>query len=53
MSLREIPETEAGHNDFAQRYFEQQRSQWEAEQRAEDQQSTTITEEKSKGKIIP
>lgn len=34
--LREIPESEAGHNDYSQWFFETQRKEWEREQKKED-----------------
>jgi hypothetical protein len=36
--LREIPESEAGHNDFERWWFEEQRKEWECEQREEAEQ---------------
>lgn len=45
MSLREIPESEAGHNDYARWYFEQQRREWEAEQRGGTDMTTPVTRE--------
>ena len=42
--LREIPESEAGHNDYARWYFEEQRRQWEAEQEAQEDKEEGLPE---------
>ena len=36
--LRELPESEAGHNDYW-RWFEEQRAEWEEEQKQEGGES--------------
>jgi hypothetical protein len=38
--LREIPESEAGHNDYERWWFEEQRAEWEEEQREDEKEGS-------------
>jgi hypothetical protein len=41
--LRDIPESEAGHNDYERWWFEEQRKEWEEEQKQLDLHPQALT----------